>query len=119
MEGSSETQGDDLDYRSFGPNENYWFNSISKINEQRVISTSANSFVLNAVMYTSHEDLSPVFDFDQMKLVTWENVIDNAQLNNDAFVIENPGLGYHFDTTVNGNTEPTIAISGGDRYERR
>ena len=114
--GSSETQGDDLDYRSFGPNENYWFNSISKINEQRVISTSANSFVLNAVMYTSHEDLSPVFDFEQMKLVTWENVIDNAQLNNDAFVIENPGLGYHFDTTVNGNTEATIAISGGDRY---
>ena len=42
----SETQGDDLDYRSFGPNENYWFNTISKINEQRVISTSTNSFVL-------------------------------------------------------------------------
>ena len=73
---SSETQGDDLDYRSFGPNENYWFNSISKINEQRVILTSSLTFVLN-IMYTFYEDLSPVFDFEQMKLVTWENVIDN------------------------------------------
>ena len=51
-----------------------------------------------------------------MKLVTWENVIDNAELSADKFIIENPGLGYHFDTTVNGNTEATIAISGGDRY---
>ena len=49
-----------------------------------------------------------------MKLVTWENVIDN-ELNNDKFIIENPGLGYHFDTTVNGNLA-TIRISGGDRY---
>ena len=114
--GSSETKGDDLNYRSFGANENYWFNSISKIGEQRVISTSANSFTLNAVMYTGHEDLSPIFDYEQLKLVTWENVIDNAELTNDAFIIENPGQGYHFDTTVNGNTEATITISGGDRY---
>jgi len=114
--GSSETLGDDLDFRSFSPNENYWFNNISKIGQQRVISTSANSFVLNCVMTTTKEDLSPIFDFEQLKLVTWENIIDNAELSADKFIIENPGLGYHFDTTVNGNTEATIAISGGDRY---
>ena len=114
--GSSETLGDDLDFRSFAPNENYWFNNISKIGQQRVISTSANSFVLNCVMHTSNEDLSPIFDFEQLKLVTWENIIDNAELSADKFIIENPGLGYHFDTTVNGNTEATIVVAGGDRY---
>jgi len=113
---TSVATGTDLQYNNFRANENYKFDIFSRENEQRVIANDANTFVINVSMQTFDDRVSPVLDKDQMKLITVENIINDATLTGSDFIIEEPGLGYDYDTTASGNTNATIALSGGETY---
>ena len=110
---SQKTTGFDLNYSSFLPNQTYDFAVFGRTGEQRVIGTDANTLTINVAMYAGDDRVAPVIDKDQMQLITIENIINNAELSADSFIIENPGFGYDFDTTLTGNTAATIVISGG------
>ena len=113
---TSVATGTDLQYNTFRPNENYDFGVFGRENQQRVIANDANTFVINVSMQTFDDRVSPVLDKEQMKLITVENIINDATLTDSDFIIEEPGLGYDFDTTASGNTNATIVLSGGETY---
>ena len=113
---TSVATGTDLAFNTFRPNQNYEFSVFGRENQQRVITNDANTFVINVSMQTFDDRISPVLDKDQMKLITVENIINDATLTGDDFIIEEPGLGYDYDTTASGNTNATIVLSGGETY---
>ena len=113
---TSVATGTDLAYSDFRANENYHFGIFGRENQQRVIANDANTFVINVSMQTFDDRISPVLDKDQMKLITVENIINDATLTGSDFIIEEPGLGYDYDTTASGNTNATIVLSGGETY---
>jgi len=113
---STTVSGSDLEFKSFKPNQNYDFSIFGRVGQQRVMTDDANTMTINVSMYTDDEYVSPVLDKDQMQLITVENIINNLELTNDAFIIEEPGFGYDYDTTATGNTNATITISGGAIY---
>ena len=113
---TSVATGTDLAYSKFRANENYNFSIFGRENQQRVIANDANTFVINVSMQTFDDRVSPVLDKDQMKLITVENIINDATLTGSDFIVEEPGLGYDYDTTASGNTNATIVLSGGETY---
>jgi hypothetical protein len=113
---TSVATGTDLSYTTFRVNENYNFNVFGREGQQRVMANDSNTFVINVSMQTWDDRVSPVLDKDQMKLITTENIINDATLVGSDFIVEEPGLGYDYDTTASGNTNATIALTGGETY---
>jgi len=74
---------------------------------RRVITTSNNSFVLQAVMSTLNPAISPVVDSSRSGATIVENIINNLPLRNSEIFITSSGTGYA------NSTDVTVSITGG------
>jgi len=74
---------------------------------RRVITTSNNSFVLQAVMSTLNPAVSPVVDASRCGATIVENIINNLPLRNSEIFITSSGTGYA------NSTDVTVSITGG------
>ena len=69
--------------------------------------TGPQTFVLQGIMQSTDNIVSPIIDVARTGLLTVENIINNLELSNTGFIIENTGSGY-------ANTDDVvITISGG------
>jgi hypothetical protein len=75
---------------------------------RRVITTSNNSFVLQAVMSTLNPSVSPVVDSSRSGATIVENIINNLPLRNSEIFITSSGTGYA------NSTDVTVSITGGN-----
>jgi hypothetical protein len=74
---------------------------------RRVVTTSNNSFVLQAVMSTLNPAVSPVVDASRAGATIVENIINNLPLRNSEIFITSSGTGYA------NSTDVTVSITGG------
>jgi hypothetical protein len=74
---------------------------------RRVLTTSNNSFTVQATMATLDPAVSPVIDTTRFGIIAVENIINNLPLVNSGFVIESSGSGYA------NSTDVTVTINGG------
>ena len=69
--------------------------------------TGENTFILNALMQTNDERVSPFIDISRMGFLAVHNRINNLELSNNEIVITNGGSGYA------NSTDVIVTISGG------
>lgn len=89
-------------YLSFVPNENYEMNDGYG---RRVLTTSNDSFSVQATMLTDDPTISPIIDTTRFGVLTVENIINQLPLANSGFEIVNGGSSY--------SATPTVTITGG------
>jgi hypothetical protein len=99
--------------KSIAPTQDYEMNDGLG---RRVLTTSNNSFTVQAVMATNDPSISPVIDTTRFGIIAVENIINNLPLQNTGFVITNGGSGYanSADVTVTiteGNGSGATAIA--------
>jgi len=96
------------------------FDTNYTVGSRRKEMTNAGDFTV-AVTITSNDDsVSPLISLEGMQLNTWENFIDNGEINEDDFNIINPGAEYSdgFAITVTSSSgtgadvETTVDVDG-------
>ncbi|MGH9910324.1 MAG: hypothetical protein ACRD32_06750, partial [Nitrososphaerales archaeon] len=70
--------------KSFELNENVYFDDTLG---RRVASSVNSSLKLRLFLSSLNEDVSPVVDMDRLSVLAIENLVNNLELSNDAFVV--------------------------------
>lgn len=91
-------------YKNINNSEDYDMNDGDG---SRLMTTSNNSFVLNAVLQTFDESITPMIDLSRIGLLTISNRINELPLVNSGFIVSNTGSNY----TTSGSV--TVTLSGG------
>ncbi len=73
----------------------------------RLLTPTNTSFMLRATIATTNPDVSPLVNFDALKLMRIENIIDNGSIGNTDIFIVNPGQDYQNAAQV------SVTITGG------
>jgi len=81
----------------------------------KIPTTTANSFVIKADLTTSDSLISPVIDTQRVRVVTVENIINNAGLSANNFTITNGGSAYTSNASItitgsNGSSANAIGV---------
>jgi len=82
----------------------------------RVITNTNTSFMIEATMTTTNQDVAPYLDVSKIRLVTINNIIDDCGISNSDIVILDGGAGYsnaaQVSVTITGsNTTQATAIA--------
>lgn len=72
----------------------------------RVVTSSNDSFTLEATLTTINPDIAPSFDLSKVRMVVSENIIDNNDIANTDISIIDPGQDHNANTI-------SVTISGG------
>jgi hypothetical protein len=72
------------------------------------ITTTSDSFVVQATMTTQDSAISPIIDTTRMGVIVRENIINNLPLANSGFAVTAGGTGY------SAGSPPAVTITGGN-----
>jgi hypothetical protein len=72
------------------------------------LTTTSDSFVVQATMATQDSAISPIIDTTRMGVIIRENIINNLPLANSGFVVTNGGTGY------SAGSPPAVTITNGN-----
>jgi hypothetical protein len=68
--------------------------SLNFLNTRQVVLGNSNSFFLQASLYSSDSDITPIFNTETVSLIVGEHVINNAGMSNTIISVVNRGNGY-------------------------